>query len=300
MKKSISVFLILFAFAVAVRPQTTTTPSNLQSLVEAERAFAKLALDKGIREAFIANIADDGVLFRPGAVAGKKWLEEHTTQPGVLAWQPIFAFVARAGDMGYTTGPWEYREKSIDDKPVAFGYFVTSWKKQRDGSWKFVLDLGTRNQQPQTPAPQMMFPRDYPTNNSSKLSTNVEAERAALLKAEDDFLKLLAAKNTLDSYLSFLADDVRLYRMNAFPVVGKESTRAALEGKIGALTWQTTKADVSRSGDLGYTYGTYELKAGADTKQAESGNYLRIWRKQPSGKWRVVLDLLNPIPKPAG
>jgi len=299
MKKYISIFLILFAFAVSVQAQKTDTPSDLQSLVEAERTFARTALDKGIREAFIANLADDGVLFRPRPVAGKKWMEEHTSQPGVLTWQPIFAFASRSGDMGYTTGPWEYREKSIDDKPVAFGNFVTIWKKQLDGAWKVILDLGTRNPQPQTPAPQLTFQRDYPTNKSSKLGTDVEAERASLLKTEDDFSKLLTAKSTLDSYLSYMTDDVRLYRMNAFPVVGKESTRAALEGKIGMLTWQTTKADVSSSGDLGYTYGTYDLKSGADAKQAESGNYMRIWRKQSDGKWKVVLDLLNPIPKSA-
>ncbi|HKC62078.1 MAG TPA: nuclear transport factor 2 family protein [Pyrinomonadaceae bacterium] len=299
MKKYLSIFLILFALAVSAPSQRSNAPSDLQSLVEAERAFARTALAKGTREAFIENLADDAVLFRPRPVAGKKWMEDHTSQPGVLTWQPIYAFVSSAGDMGYTTGPWEYREKSIDEKPVAFGYFVTIWKRQADGGWKVIMDLGTRNPQPQTPAPQLMFPRDYPTNRSSKLSTNAEAERAALLKTEDDFSKLLTTKNTLDSYLSYLADNVRLYRTNNFPVVGKESTRAALDGKIGTLTWQTTKADVSRSGDLGYTYGTYELKAGADLKQTGSGNYMRIWRKRLGGKWRIVLDLLNPIPKPA-
>src|SRR5437868_14465931 len=107
-----------------------------------------------------------------------------------------------------------------------------------------MLDLGTRNPQPQTPAPQLTFPRDYPTNKSSKLSTDAEAERAALIKTEDDFTKLLTAKSMLDSYLSYMADDVRLYRMNAFPVVGQESPRTALESKIGMVTCITTESDV--------------------------------------------------------
>ncbi|PYS49385.1 MAG: hypothetical protein DMF68_10125 [Acidobacteria bacterium] len=303
MKKYLSVSLILFAFSVSIRAQTTNAPSDLQSLVEAERAFARTALDKGIREAFIANLADDGVLFRPRAVAGKKWMEEHTSQPGVLTWQPIFAFVSRAGDMGYTTGPWEYREKSVDDKPVAFGNFVTIWKKQSDGAWKVVLDLGTRNPQPQTPAPQIRLVetlKDISSKQNTKTIVYLEAERADLLKTENDFLKLLTTQNKLESFLSYLDANVRLFRMNAFPVVDKGATRGALEGKIETLTWQTTKADVSPSGDLGYTYGTYALKSGADLKQTESGNYMRIWRKQRDGKWRVVLDLLNPIPKSAG
>ena len=87
--------------------------------------------------------------------------------------------------------------------------------------------------------------------------------------------------------------------MNAFPVIGKEGIRTALAAQTGMLTWQTTKTEVSRSGDLGYTYGTYDLKAGIDGKLVESGNYMRIWKKQLNGKWRIVLDLLNPIPPPA-
>ena len=62
------------------------------------------------------------------------------------------------------------------------------------------------------------------------------------------------------------------------------------------MNWEPTKADVSGSGDLGYTYGLYDFKGdAADGKGAENGNYLRIWRKPKHGKWKVVLDLLNPI-----
>ena len=298
MKRSFLFFLLLFVFAVHVSAQKAEKPSDVRSLVEAEQSFASASVAKGIRAAFLENLADDSVIFRPRPVAGKKWMEDHPDQSGVLTWRPIFADVSRAGDMGYTTGPWEYREKSLEEKPVAYGYFVTIWRRQTDGAWKAILDLGTRNPAPQMPAPELMLPRDYLPGKNAKAKADVDTERTALLKTENDFSKLLATKNTLDSYLSYLADGVRLYRMNAFPVIGKESTRAALAQKQGALTWQTTKADVSQSGDLGYSYGTYEFKAQGEDKPAESGNYMRIWKKQADGKWRIVLDLLNPIPPP--
>ena len=101
------------------------------------------------------------------------------------------------------------------------------------------------------------------------------------------------------AFLSHLADDVRVYREDAFPAVGRKAARALLAKKPGSLTWQPTKAEVAHSGDVGYTYGTYQFKA-ADGKTSEEGNYLRVWKRQGgTGKWKVVLDLLNPIPPPA-
>jgi ketosteroid isomerase-like protein len=297
MRKLLSILPLLCALVVSGLAQKNDgRDANLRSLVEAERGFARASIEKGTRAAFIENLADDSTLFRPRPVAGKKWMEEHKATPGVLTWQPIFADVSSAGEMGYTTGPWEYREKSLEDQPVAHGQFVTVWKRQGDGTWKVAVDLGTSNPKPLERAPEVTSPADNRGKKKQKdLGTDTEAGRVALIKLEDDFSKHVAAKTTVDVFLSYLADDVRLFRTGAFPAVGREAARAMLASKPGRLTWQPTKAEVSRSGDLGYSYGSYELKA-SDGKRAESGNYLRIWKKQRDGKWKVVLDLLNPIP----
>jgi ketosteroid isomerase-like protein len=295
MKKLLSMLLVLCALVVVGLAQKRDRTADLRSLVEAEREFAQASINKGMRAAFIENLADDSVLFRPRAVAGKKWMEEHKGSSGVLTWQPIFADVSSAGEMGYTTGPWEYREKSLSDKPVAHGQFVTVWKRQSDGTWKVAVDLGTVNPPPTQSVPEVTFPAGKQGSKKQKAETDAEAVRAVLIKTEDDFSKQVAEKKTVDAFLSYLADDVRLFRTQAFPAIGREAARAMLLSKPGVLTWQLTKAEVSRSGDLGYSYGSYEFKM-SDSKAAESGNYLRIWKKQSDGKWKVVLDLLNPIP----
>src|SRR4051812_39795762 len=207
MKKLISFIALLLMLASFTNAQQKITTNDLQSLVEAERGFAKTSVEKGTREAFLANLADDSVIFHPHPVNGKKWWSEQQARPGILSWRPSFAFVSRAGDMGYTTGPWEYRPKSLEDKPVAFGFFVTIWVRQADGSWKAFLDLGTQNPEPKTPAPDIQFPRDYPTSQNSKSKVNVKAERASLMKTENDFLKLMTTKSGVDSFLSYMADD---------------------------------------------------------------------------------------------
>ncbi len=72
----------------------------LQSVVDTERSFARTSAERGTRESFLAYIAEEGLLFRPGAVNGKKWLLEHPVPPSqkrpLLSWQPAFADVARA------------------------------------------------------------------------------------------------------------------------------------------------------------------------------------------------------------
>jgi ketosteroid isomerase-like protein len=61
------------------------------------------------------------------------------------------------------------------------------------------------------------------------------------------------------------------------------------------LSWQVTGADVAKSGDLGYTIGTYEeTTAGPKGIQTtDKGKYVVIWKKQADGTWKVVLDVPN-------
>src|ERR1044072_362877 len=141
--------------------------SALQEMVKTEQAFSKMAEDKNVRDAFMAFIADDGLLFRPGAVNGKKWMIEHpvpaSDKKPLLAWQPAFAGMAASGDMGFTTGPWEAKADIKDEKPSAYGDFMTVWKTQAGGSWSFVVDLGISH--PQSGGPQAHW---EPTDTGKK------------------------------------------------------------------------------------------------------------------------------------
>jgi ketosteroid isomerase-like protein len=80
--------------------------------------------------------------------------------------------------------------------------------------------------------------------------------------------------------------------MNSYPITGSRLIQAALAQTAGTLTWKPAFADVSKAADLGYTYGLATFKA--SDKAAEQSNYLRVWRKQSDGKWKVVLDIFTP------
>src|SRR5262245_2445266 len=113
--------------------------TELDSLVGAERDFARLSLARGVRDAFLANLAEDSIIFRPNAVPGRQWFENNPPPATLrLEWEPEFADIASTGDLGYTTGPFERRRTPQD--PPAFGHYVTLWRKQADGKWKVALD----------------------------------------------------------------------------------------------------------------------------------------------------------------
>ena len=296
MKKSLPFLLVLLLTLTGAFAQKREMSDSLRSMVETERAFAKTSADKGTRDAFLAFLADDGIVFQPSPVNGKKAWGERPKRPGLLSWEPIYADISQAGDMGYTTGPWEFRPEGAQGKPVAFGNFMTVWKKQADGTFKFVLDLGISNPQP-TATQTLSFSNVKSKSVTKGSDGDIERGRRSLLDMEREFSKASAERGVLKADPSYLAPDVRLLHPDKFPFVGVEAARTALEASQGKLSWEPTFADVSRSGDLGYTYGMYQKKL-ADGKE-ETGNIVHVWKRQADGKWKVVIEVINPIPKQA-
>lgn len=278
---------LVLGIAVSVNAQTP-----LEDMVKTEQAFSKMAEEKNTREAFMTFIADDGLLFRPGAVNGKKWMLEHPVPPSdkkpLLAWQPNFAGMSASGDMGFTTGPWESKPDIKDPKPSGYGHFVTVWKKQPDGTWKFVVDLGISH--PQSGGPQTLW---HPTEKVGSTTTTVETAKAVKdLVDRDRILSLATLEHGLaKAFDTHASPEVRVYREGNLPFVGRTAAAPALAKIAGKLKSQPIGGDVSRAGDLGYTHGTYEISDTTD-KVVERGSYVRIWRNQ-GGAWRVVLDVTN-------
>ncbi len=299
MTKLLLCFLLVSAFVLPALSQDKKQSDALKSLVETERAFPRTSTEQGTREAFVAFIGEDGILFRPTAVRGKKWMQENPVPPSpvrsLLTWQPIFAAVSRAEDLGYTTGPWQFKNDSKDAQPSAFGNFMTVWKKQSDGSWKFALDLGVHNPDPKSPAPTWQ-PDKGQTGQEIFTKVDQQLVRSDLLNVERKFSATSGELGARESFLLYAAKDVRLFRNDHFPFVGKIAAADALSVIAGEWTWKPSFADVSLSGDLGYTYGVYELRDKSPAgKVSEKGNYARVWKKV-LGEWKVVIDVADPLP----
>ena len=248
--------------------------SELNGLIETERAFARLSIAEGTREAFLANLSDESIIFRPGPVLGKPWMEKNTPAPVQLSWEPEFADISVSADLGYTTGPWEIR-RTPDDPPEAFGHYVTVWKRQPGGAWKIALDYGNGHASGSKPK-SVATPKLPADLQKRRAETDIQKDRKTLLDIENAF------PANLDSYLSLFASDARLYRKDSFPLTGMVAIRKMLAGEKSSRAWKVVNGDVAGALDLAYTYGT-----------VDDANYLRIWKKQRNNTWKIVLDLVS-------
>ncbi len=124
-----------------------------------------------------------------------------------------------------------------------------------------------------------------------------------LRQLEGEFMKAAADKGS-QGYMSYYADDAVEVPNGAPLIEGKANIAKGmgfLDDKNNHLTWTPVGGDISTSGDLGYTYGTYEFRSiGKDGKPSvDYGKYTSIWKLQKDGSWKVVLDMGNasPVPK---
>lgn len=127
------------------KPQKTSEQLK-KELIQVEHDFAAMAKEKGMADAFLAFAAEDAVLNRndkliKGKDAIKAYFEQQTLVNVQLTWEPDFVDVAASGDLGYTYGKYTFSATNSNGEPVhAIGLFHTVWKRQNDGSWKFVWD----------------------------------------------------------------------------------------------------------------------------------------------------------------
>ncbi len=116
-------------------------------IAEAEKNFAAMAMEKGIAEAFWYYADSNATIRRQqdtlihGKEAIKNYYSADYYKTATVTWSPDFISVAKSGDMGYTYGPYTWQSKDSAGKVNEVkGVFHTVWKKQQDGSWKYVWD----------------------------------------------------------------------------------------------------------------------------------------------------------------
>jgi ketosteroid isomerase-like protein len=134
-------------------------------------------------------------------------------------------------------------------------------------------------------------------DSGKKVSASPGATAETLKQLEGEFMKAAEEKGSA-GYMSYYAENA-VEVPNGYPLIrGKveiAKTMGFLDDKNNRLTWTPVGADISSSGDLGYTYGTFEFssKDKEGKVHAEHGKYTSIWKLQNDGSWKVVLDMGN-------
>lgn len=148
-----SLFLIILAAALSTgcSSDQINTSNNRQKAIDeiraAEKGFEKMAADKGIAEAFFFYADSNAVIKRQRdtLIQGKEAIRNYYSAPyftqASVTWAPDFTDASEQGDFGYTYGKYNWQVKDDSGHVTGQkGVFHTVWKRQTDGSWKYVWD----------------------------------------------------------------------------------------------------------------------------------------------------------------
>lgn len=281
-------------FLVALAPLLTAAltidepiPPALKKMAETERAFARRAQEVSVREAFIEFFADESIGFEPGPVPARESLRKRPPAPVriQLLWEPRYGDIAKAGDLGYLTGP---AERTPPGKPTSFGSYFSVWKRQADGEYRVILDVGADAPEKPRFAPGFTRAKGVPQWTGAESREQSEAS----LTSADRALSQALAKGVADAYQGVLHDSARFLRTKTLPLTTRHETVQWLKANVTGMTSSPEKAETSSSGDLGYTWGPFTEQRTDGTKQ--SGYYVRVWTRTADGSWQLVAEVTAP------
>lgn len=273
-------FLILFVSGDLVAQPN----ANLKAMVDAEKAFIDMARTQNRRDAFLYFLGDSAVTQGPnGPVKGKTRLQQQPVTDDWLDWEVGYSDIAASGDFGFNTGPWRYHRTKNDTSPLAFGEFNSVWKRQADGTWKNVLDIGISHGPPK---------EAISWSSSTQPLHKSEASTADMLQLEKEF-QANASINLRGAYRRFLSAEARMMVSGQLPFVGGDQQEAYLAAWPPASGFRPLAGEIAQSNDLGYVYGTAAITlTGNGATESKTATFVRIWKREADG-WKIVLDVLS-------
>lgn len=285
---------ILLVVPQAVTAQTTTTA--LERMAATERAFAAATAQVGVRDGFLTFLTPDAIDIAPvaGRLAIVSLPERLRAQAPpelplrrTLQWEPRWGAISAAGDLGWLTGP--YRNASLDGaEPDRHGAYFSIWRRQPDGTYKVRLDIGIDT------AGEVGFPQGFTR------ATAPVARSAAEPAANEHDIRLVEARfaeaargGVAAAYRARLLPDARLHRNERSPFAGAAAVETFVAATFERVTWAVLHAEVSESGDLAFTAGSYDAVAKATDgrpQTPERGFFVRVWQRADDGAWKIAFE----------
>lgn len=118
--------------------------------------------------------------------------------------------------------------------------------------------------------------------------------KTEMMAADRAFSRLSEEKGMKYALMQYIDAKGVLLRPNTIPIIGVEAIDFISQGDDTSytITWDPNGGGIAKSGELGYTYGVYSLKP--KTKDTVIfGTYASVWKRQPDGKWKFVLQTGN-------
>lgn len=279
--------ILLMAAGLAVGADSVAVEPALLEMVNAEKEFAAYTGKVGVRDGFLKYFAEDSILFVPAPAPAVEDLRKQPPAPqplpALLEWEPLTGEVSADGEFGYLTGPTRTSDRTGQNRPTRHGMYFSVWRKA-GGEWKVIVDGGITTPGPVAEIGKMEFRR-----NTAQARTAAKKSGGTVENAEQALAAALAADGA-EGYLRFAAANARLYRSGSYPMAGSGEVRAHFAKNLDVQAPKMQGSGMSKTGDLGYTYGTY----------GGTGSYfMRMWKRQ-GGDWKILFDIkYDPRPEPA-
>ena len=160
MKNTRMVLCSLAAVCLAGYSQTAGRPADVQALKDNEARWNREFVARDL-EKLAAHYADNAILMAPGMASAsgrdeiRRMLKDMVADPALsLKFQASRVEVSSAGDLGFTQGSYQLTMTDPASKQVIHdhGSYVTTYRKQADGSWRAVADIASSEVPPPSPS----------------------------------------------------------------------------------------------------------------------------------------------------
>src|SRR5437868_10756079 len=126
---------------------------------------------------------------------------------------------------------------------------------------------------------------------------SAQGDLQKLVDTEHEFARAAAEKGTKTAFLAYLTDDAVVFVPDQ---TNGKAFWTARGDTSSLLSWAPNYADISANGIMGYTTGNWEFRAnGKGDAPSAFGDFITVWLRQPSGRYKFVIDIGVSHDKPA-
>jgi len=264
-----------------------------ESLLKADRALSSDVAQKGMTAAFEAAAAQDAFFLYDGApiIAGHdNVVALLAAQPELkvnrMQWLPLVVTVSADGMVGATWGAVIVRPSQSDS--ARFGKYISTWRRSPNGEWKLAafVEMGLSDQ-------KVVIPDSVPKSFISSKDPS-SGMGAPFAKADLEFSRMARAKGAPTAFGAFAAPNATTLPGTGEIVIGPAAIHARMLESPAAKAkwaWHPVYSESSASGDLGFTVGEAVIAIpGANGVTNFKSKYLTVWRRQPDGSIRFIVD----------
>ncbi len=299
-----SLFLPLALAAACRSHRMAPVPATIRgpvrdSVFRLDEARGDSAAAHGAPEAMLALLSPDACYLRAGAPAAygieaiRALLTASPDSPGTKAsWQPLGGSVSDDLRSAYTFGTIA---RATPNSPIHFERYIAYWKRDAGQAWRIVAYAEING--PMAPEPTVI--PESPPPAQAPLAKPLAEARSQVFAADSAFADLGYRMGTAYAFSNSVAPDGVVFG-NPQLLIGPQAIQEffSSRGTESSLSWRPVYAAVAGSRDLGFTVGEYTLTGRGPTGAAVQrfGKYLTVWKRQPNGSWKFVVDGGNGSP----